>query len=134
MPKVSMRRSGVSTSAPPRLQRHDAPSEQEDLVVLDGLTDVVRRRHERRAAAELGGEGVQVALPTPGVETRGRLIEHDEVGPAREHLRQVDALPLASGELAQGSPAQGGHIHRLERPVHELAVERSGRPKSPSEG
>ena len=38
----------------------------------------------------LTGEGIQVALPAPGVETRVGLVEEDEVGAACQDLGQVD--------------------------------------------
>ena len=51
----------------------------------------VTRAAPRRSSA---GEGIQVALPAPGVQAGVGLVEQDEVGPACQHLGEVDALAL----------------------------------------
>ena len=125
---MSSSRSAVSTSRPGPEGDH-TPRQQQDLVVFHGLGDVVGRGDEGRSALELGGEGPQVAFPAAGVEPRGGLVEHDEVGSAGQHLGQVDALLLAARERPQRLPGQRLDPHGLHPRVDEVVVvpsERSG--------
>ncbi len=63
-----------------RTQRHHPAREQKDLVVFDGLADVMGRGDQRGAALQLARERLLVALEPRRVEAGVRLVEEDEVG------------------------------------------------------
>ena len=64
-----------------------------------GLLQVVRGQQHRRAAVAQGAHQLP-GVPAPfGVQSGGRLVEEEHLGPAEQGERQVQPPPLAAGEL-----------------------------------
>src|SRR5437773_6349148 len=90
--------------------------------VLDGA-ELVRDVEDRHA--ELAVQAIEQRrerLLRLDVDTRGRLVEHQEARLGRERLRDERALLLPTGEPRQRSLRERRQAHPLDRLVDRLAI------------
>ena len=79
---------------------HAAAGDDPDPVgELLGLVEVVRGQHDGRAVAGQPGDQPPEVAPRLGVEPGGRLVEEEQLGPADDAERDVEAAPLPAREL-----------------------------------
>src|ERR1035437_4307293 len=100
----------------------EAPREEHDLVVLDGLADVVRRRDQRRSPLQFDRERLEIDLAPTRVEAGSGFVEDDHVGAAGEHLRQVNALLLPARERPERLARQAPYAHGAHPPLDQIVV------------
>ena len=86
------------------LDLHAAAAEDGD-VVGDGecLADLVGDEQDGVAVGLQGGEDAEEAVYLVGSEDAGGLVEDEEPGLGEEELDQLDALPLAEGEVVDAA-------------------------------
>ena len=86
---------------PPRFQHHDAARQSGDHVEIVGDQD--------QRAAQLLKTGHELVAAF-GVQTGGRLIEHQHFRLHRQHARNGDPTLLAARERKRGAIAQRGQV------------------------
>lgn len=77
-----------------RTESDDAARQEHDEIAERGFLDVVRSGNETRTARQLRAHRLRVKVFARRVQSRGRLVEDDEIRPVREHLGEVGALLL----------------------------------------
>src|SRR5262249_56148515 len=84
----------------------------DDVGEAQRLLEIVRHeQHADALALDEIDEVLHDALPHDGIERGERLVHQQQAWPAREHLRERDALALAAAEMPRISPAQPPPAH-----------------------
>ena len=103
---------------------------QQQPVAARGLVHDVAGDEQRRAVVGEPAESRPEVAPQHRVEADGRLVEHEQVGPAEQRGRERDACALAAGERARRRCRRGS-----PRPTVSIALATAacGAPRTPRE-
>ena len=66
--------------------------------VLDLVEHVGRQEHRGALGDDLAAEGLELPLDE-WIESRGRLVQHDQLGPVHERRHQRDLLPVPTRQV-----------------------------------
>ena len=108
-------------------REHPAVIEDRDPVAeLLGLLEVVRRHDDGPALGTDPFDDVPEVAPRLRVETRGGLVEEDDLGIVRQRARERESLSLAARELLDlrvGSILEADEGERVVDPARRGAVD-----------
>ena len=95
---------------------------QQQVTAVVGFVHHMAGDQQRGPGAGQVGELLPQICAQHGIQTHGRFVEHQQLGPADQRTRQRHPGPLTAGEVAAVGRAVIAETHQINRRVGGAAV------------